>query len=422
MPTDTSGYARRVLYHPDGEAIDRTDDNNEQEFARLNLHNLIMSGSQANGYGEPFGAQLAGPPESFDSLNALGFTYGDAVMVPWPGAAYVYATGVARQLTFSPGPIALVCDEPWSAAPEEYAFYRIPFNLTLTTAAGDATNPRIDLVEVKLDYIDGDPQTRHFEDAVTRAPSSQAGTNKERQVRFTYQIKQGTPAANPVYPTPTAGFVAMAAVWVPATHNAVHDPNNIRDLRAPFGARVYDVDPKAMHYTGVNPWFLQGMQAFSHVDSIDTDRVIVPCPIGSRSARLLAVGVCGSPGDDAVVELVRLDHPLSSGGPTSTYIATITDDVWNADGFTWIDAIRIADYVGQNSTASYKGTRAASSRAGAPLWCNGKTGGMAHFGGLPADAPAIESRLALSIGCAGSNVTGPGGRLSFVRFVIAEGL
>jgi hypothetical protein len=420
MPTQTSLLSRRVLFHPDGEAIDRTDDENVQLFSRQDLHNLILSGLFADGIGEPTDPGSITRPEAL-SHNDIGVDTTQGVFAPWPGAGYVVPTGTNNQVQFTAGPMVTVIDEPWSYGNdgEEFCLYRIGGGITLTTAAGDATNPRIDLVEVKLEYIDGDPQTRHFEDATTRAPSSQAGTDKERQVQLTYQIKQGTPAANPTYPTPTAGFQAYAAIYVPATHNTVHSPDNIRDLRFPFGVRCIDVDRRGFYYTGSNPWVDFGMLASAAASSDpDDDRVIVPCPISTKSARLIAVGLHGDLGGDARIGLGRLDYGNANPIAEPTFVEYCDlGGIASANGFCFADAMMIADTL--NVGAVLRGVRAANTRVGTPMWCNGRPGGMAHPGIAPdAGVQTTTSRLAISFG----GETGADCRVGFVRFWIAEGL
>lgn len=424
MPTATSDYARQVLYWPDGEAIDRTDDNNAQMFQQLREMNMFFSGAMPNIAGDPSSPGDVPAPDSFGEQAVLGVGIGDGVYAPSPGSSYVYASGVANQLIFTYGPIMTLPQEPWNGAVEELALFRMAGGLTLTTAVGDAANPRIDLVEIKLEYVDGDPQTRHFEDATTRAPSSQALTDKERKVQITYQIKQGTPAASPAYPGTTAGFMAMAAVWIPATHNAVHSPANIRDLRMPFGVRAVDVDFTQFQRTGITPWVdLGGAILTTQAATIDTDYVYAVCPVATRSARLLGVGIHCSPGDDWNAALVQMSYPLSSAGPTATLIGFVSDvGVGAADGFTYADAIQIADQAGNGVPTFAKGSRAPGTRIGTPVWCNGTTGGLANQGGSPNGGAEVATKLALRFGCEGSGVSGPGGRASFVRFWIAEGL
>jgi hypothetical protein len=96
----------------------------------------------------------------------------------------------------------------------------------VTIAAADGTNPRFDLVV---------------------ADSSGA---KQRRA--------GTAAANPVFPTPTAGDVVLAAVYVPAADTAINT-NQIVDKRVTV----------INHLTQTNTW--TGANTFSHASGVTTD-------------------------------------------------------------------------------------------------------------------------------------------------------
>lgn len=422
MGTDTSNYSRSVQFTPDGEGIDLTDMINMQLFRRLHEINLLMSGVHPNIVGDPGAPGDVGNPTSNEDQAALGASISQLVLAPHGGAAFVYATAVARQIAITPGAICTFSDEPWTESGEEFATFRSGGYL-LTTGVGDAANPRIDLVEIKLEYINGDPQSRHFEDATTREPTSQAGTNKERQVKLTYQIKAGTPAASPAYPSPSVGFLPLAAIWIPQNHNAVHSPANIRDMRMPLGLRVVDVDFRQFQYTGAQPWTdLSGAIATTGINSTDVDYVIAVCPNANPGARLVGVGIHCSLGDDATCELISRSYPASNGAPTDTVIAYVGDDMALGGGFTYVDMIQIMDSAGNGVPTFAKGSRAAGLAYGTPVWCNGTTGGNANRKATPNDGADVDTKLALRFACDGTGVSGPGGRASFVRFYIAEGL
>lgn len=418
MPSITNANSRQVQFTPDGEGIDLTDMINMQKFQRQHEWVLLAGRALSNGAGEPSDPGVMPTPESYVAINELGFptsTYDGVAYAPVPGAAYVSAGG-ANQLIIQAGPIIVLVDEPWNTG-EDFALFHIPSFLTLATSVGDATNPRIDIVEVKCAYIDGDPQDRHFEDATTREPTTQSGTNKERQVEFSYQIKAGTPSATPAYPAPTAGYTAIAAVYVPATHNAAHSPANIRDLRMPLGIRAIDVDYKGMHFTGTNPWTTVGMLAAAGGSSdADADRVIIPCPVATKSSRLIAVGVQGyAGGGDPRCEIGYLTYPATGGAVTFTMLAELTAFPLFDDKLIVIDSVQLADAIAANAVIA--GSRVSNSRVGTALWCNGRAGGMAHPGVSQLDgAEDNVTKLALSIGDAA------GGRIGFVRFWLAEGV
>lgn len=421
MATATNDYSKSVQFDPDGEGIDLTDMISLQVFKRMADAAVLFAGAMPNiAYNDAGDGGLAAP-DAFEEQGSAGANAENSVYAPVPGGAFVYPTAVANQISFSPGPIMMFIDEPWSATGEEIATFRIDGGL-LATAVGGA-NPRIDLVEVKLEYIDADLQTRHFEDATTREPTSQPNTPKVRQVQLTYQIKQGVAAASPAYPATTAGFIALAAIYVPTGHNAVHSAANVRDLRMPLGLRVVDVDFTQMRKTGANPWIELGGAILATAAASDpTDWVYAVCPVASPGARLLGVGLHCALGDDALAELVQLSHPASNGAATATTLATLGNGGGGpldlAGGFSYVDMFQIMDQI--DAEGALLGSR--DGHRGTPVWCNGTTGGMANRGAAPADGAVVATKLALRFSCDGTGVSGPGGRASFVRFWIAEGL
>ncbi|MFH0901904.1 MAG: hypothetical protein V2A73_14840 [Pseudomonadota bacterium] len=90
--------------------------------------------------------------------------------------------------------------------------------LQTSFADGDVTNPRWDIVQIKLE-------------------------NENGHVKLTKSAKAGTPAASPVEPTPDAGYVKWAAVRIPAgqTVFSTHlDPlTDLRDYRMP--SRIHTI-------------------------------------------------------------------------------------------------------------------------------------------------------------------------------------
>lgn len=417
MPVTTDLSARRVRFDPDGEGLDFTDLANMQLFQQSQEHNMLLSGGMADGVGDPELVFDVTDPEAMSNFNDLGFEYGGSVLSPWPGAGRWYPGIGARTFVSAAGPMVMVIDEPWNGGGEELALFRLPGSLTLTTAIGDA-QPRFDLVEVKLEYVDGDNVTRHFEDAVTRAPSTQL-TDKERQVQLTYQIKQGVAGATPVLPAPTAGYVAMLAVFVPALHNAVHTPAAVCDLRIPFGCRAIDVDAKGFFLAGTNPWVVDddSMAAVAAAGSVFADKVWVQCPVASKSARLLAVGVFGEGGPDPKARIVRFSH--DGGAPVVDPLCELDTMIYgNPKGFRFASMVAIMDQIAVFQAGL--GARVADTRIGLPLWCNGYAGGLAHVG---EGANGVGSGIEDPSTKLGIEITDEfGGSVSFVRFWIAEGL
>ena len=410
-----------VKFNSDGEFLDGNDLTDLQRYAiAAQLEQLVLS-SVTDAVDDPAAPGSTMDLESGLGTNSLSLTFDDLVFAPHAGAGFVIAGGAARSLTLAPGPIVCMADEPLSGTLDAVLSFRFPTGggVTLTTAIGDGANPRIDLVEVKLEVIDDatDTAVRDHEDGVTGAPSTQVVV-KGRRVQCTIQIKQGLAAAAPVYPATSVGFKAMAAVYVPALHNAVHSPANIRDLRWPLGkVTPHDVFPPSFWYPGPNAWQdFAGNEPAPPLYAIAPaagGTIYIPCPVGGRNARLVGVGLFGRSDSGPSVTLVRVDHNLPAA-PTITPLANLDASIIDdAGGFMTMSAVQLADELGTLTPG--RGTRAAGTRIGTPIWCNGYPGGPAVSRGLTRERPS--SHLALK-------VTAPNNLnfVSFARFYIAEGL
>lgn len=423
MSTHIDDHSKVVLFDPDGEALDFTDLNNLQHYEYLrNIEGLLCGGGIADAIGNPDSTPIDLPDlELSENWNAIGLNYADMVFAPFPGAGYVKAhASDARKLVTVGGPIiGLTGDEPFNGDQyPAFALFRLPSGVTFTTAVGDATNPRIDILEATFDTLDGDSQSRDFEDATTRVPTTQA-TNKARNVRVTLAIKQGTPAAVPTYPTPSAGASPICAVYVPATHNAVHSPANLRDMRWPLGGlRVYDVPASQFVLQGANPWIFAPGSLHVQTDATTTaatGALIAQCPVSNKAARLMGIGVYGGAKADPMVDLVRLD--FTAGSASLVQLADHDPgEIYDTTGFRSIGAIRIGQDLG-SSGKPHVGLQVANRRIVSPMWCNGRAAGPAFpiaqgdepFGGSLAVRIRDEYNVSAAI-------------VGFVRFYVAHGM
>lgn len=168
------------------------------------------------------------------------------------GSAYLRLGGANNRVQIAPGVLFQKIGNQSGAEPT-----LIPYSFVgteeVSITAGDATNPRVDLVQMKLEWVAADSQTRDFQDAVTGAYTTTA-TNKKRRVQCTLSVKVGTPAATPVYPDPDAGFVAVAGVLVMQTYaigtalrfnwEAGAGTATVHDQRMPIRASVIEINPK----------------------------------------------------------------------------------------------------------------------------------------------------------------------------------
>lgn len=428
MATYDDEIFSRVLFTT-GEGVDERDFNILQQKLMARTADVFGLGGIAAAIGDAGDLDtvinLEGP-----SLLGLFIGYEQTVVFtpqPWNG---FWFAGTANQLQFCPGPLLYFLDEPGpigtdptsevGASNDARVLYSYPQFAPLTTAVGDATNPRFDLVEIKMEFDDGLSQSRDFEDAITRAKTT-TSTDKFRFVKITYQIKAGTPAANPVYPTCTAGFLPMCAVYIPATHNAVHDPSNIRDMRYPLGIRAYDVQPSQFYYPGATPWTkidgATNLEAYAaSPDGGDEADLFIPCPIGTASARVVGLGLYGRAGGAPAVDLVRVEHNLPST-PTVTVLCSIDPgSILDTAGYYTLNHMQLQDVLSTVTSHITVRTNGTSGWIGPSLWANSFAGGMAMQRSAQGDSP--RSQLMLRVHDGDSQKA----YVSFARWFLAEGM
>jgi hypothetical protein len=371
----------------DGEGLDYVDLNGAQnKVLRTLLDNCLASLlpdailNDATGTGDPDSAFDPDYSTNLTALLAGDFTA--FVQAPIPGSAYWRPTATSNQVELVSGPLAMVTDEPpaTSTTPAVAPLFSLGRGLvaTLTTAVGNGSNPRIDLIEVKAEWVDTTSTSRDFKDATTGQVTTNA-FNKDRSVKFTYQLKQGTPAAIPTYPVPSSGFRAMAAIWVPTSHNAVHLRANLRDMRVPMGGlRTYDVNNHGFLLLGGTPWTLANFDAVAPGGT--PTAIYIPCPVSSKTSRLMGVGLYGVCAGTASCKLVRIEHD-GSGMPTETDLAQFDADLFDTAGYRFVNTVQLMDYLsytaggGAHGSATVKGDRAADAAVGSPIWCSGDAAG-----------------------------------------------
>lgn len=142
--------------------------------------------------------------------------------------------------------------------------------------AGDATNPRIDIIEVKSPRRITDPTSRLVLDPTTYTESAQL-VNKtatwtadgQQTVNGAGYVnyKTGVATGAPVAPAVTAGYTKIAEVWMPALGASVPQ-NQIVDLRrtlAPGGIHVCSARirmpgagtiPQVLYFNGPPGWIV----------------------------------------------------------------------------------------------------------------------------------------------------------------------
>lgn len=155
-----------------------------------------------------------------------------------------------NKIKITKGTLLQAIGAPDGAEPQLLAF-RFDGTDEVTIANGSVANPRVDIIQMKLEYVNDTPTSRDFQDAVSRALTTTTPT-KRRRVKCTLSVKQGTPAASPQYPLPDTGFVAIAGVvvgtsWVAAAPMLDEDTTganaSIQDQRMPIGVATHAVFP-----------------------------------------------------------------------------------------------------------------------------------------------------------------------------------
>jgi hypothetical protein len=290
----------------------------------------------------------------------------------------------------------------------------------VTIANGDATHPRLDIVEMKLELVAGGSDSRDIEDNTTDAPSTQV-VNAEWRVQCTLQVKAGTPAVAPTVPTPDAGFVPICAVMVGTNYvgaagfkfsDTAGATACIHDLRIPLGLTVYRVKPNAFEYDSTK-WTIDTRKTQVTAGATPDD-LVIPCPV--IAGRLMGVAITTKAIDGAVADSHLCRLSILTAGTTHPVIANLTDVVDNAGAvvevqqnvFTyWDPAAEAGTAMGASTGQLYN----------VPVWCNGRR--------CPTELFSIGSPLAAvedsSVGFVIKNVPN-GGVVYSAYFYVAHGL
>lgn len=525
---------RRVLFNAGEQAV-VADLNDLQKFLHMHLIDMFVMPRLTNMAQDPSDTETLLPTHSEFALGKLATAVPrDVAFCPFPACGYVVPGAGARQLVVgAPGPVVQVLgtdlQDPSLASTLVLPYWMDVNEFTLTTAVGDATNPRVDVVEMRLQQVDddlvarvfaqgavkasldlvtasatcetviqarvegvggnnislvfvndgagtgtltqnGNALTFHYASGVTTVANFEAlvatstlieintadpspgdvlthpgdtfttsfleggvdrlvqslSVNKARRVSATFQIKQGTPAATPAFPTLTAGFVPIAAVYVPALQNAVHSIGRIRDLRWPLGGvRAYDVDPFMMN---LGAWTLD-LTKHCATSPAAGQSLIVPCPVGGDMGRLVGVGILGAFGGTAAGTL-KIGRWVGTGGAfTFTPMADMTS-VWLASLKTLgLFLVGSSTMIADGSVTDTDGifpsetaTRPSTARTGMPIWTNGRRSGPAFRHAYRANQDTVSGQILQERIAVEAAITPAGSLLQMIRFYVAHGL
>lgn len=255
----------QVLFN-DGEGVDPTDFNDVQNLQRAQMWDRFLGelvaptfvGSGTHdpavqgpiSFAGPF--QQSGPPTSEASAMAYAYT-------PNPGCAMpmVGILGNA-QIMITAGTLYQYLGSIDGSTPKFLPF-RFKGDATefVTIANGDPSNPRVDIIQMALSYVNDTTVSRDFKDATTGAVTTTTPT-KRRRIQCVLSVKQGTPAASPRYPDPDAGNCVIAGVVVgtncvhaafPGFDDAAGAVAVLHDQRMPMRSRSIGVSPSNYLYT-----------------------------------------------------------------------------------------------------------------------------------------------------------------------------
>jgi hypothetical protein len=244
----TTDLYKRV-YFSDGEGLTYGDLNDIQSFIRSQLWDgfyqktapglVSATGSVLATAGTDFG--LGGTnPADINNTHAYALKGGQAF--PRRGSA-------GNKVKITPGTLFQKVGTGDGITPTF-----LPFTFTgaeeVTLAVGDASLPRIDIIQMKLELITEDSQTRDFKDGTTGVITSTT-FNKKLRVQCTLSLKQGTANATPTFPTVDAGYVPICAIYAFAGWGTTYDwlttyavnsyegNGYIMDLRMPMRVRAF---------------------------------------------------------------------------------------------------------------------------------------------------------------------------------------
>lgn len=274
----------------DGQEVDTDALNNGQRFVRAQLTDQILERRIA-------GLSNVGFAGTIPELMGRGGTDAPSrfAYAVSPGGAYLRQGSANNKIQLAPGTLLQKIANATGADST-----LVPFTFVgteeFTLTNGDVTSPRVDLLQMKLEYISDTPASVDFQDAVTRAITTVALTATRRRLQCTLSVKAGTPAASPTIPDPDAGYVPVGTVvvghgWTTGGNAPIFgldsvDTNNavVHDQRMPFGVSIYRVDPTA--YKLETAWALASVNQVVTASS-GTNKMFAHCP--HHLGRLIAV-------------------------------------------------------------------------------------------------------------------------------------
>jgi hypothetical protein len=317
---------QKILYN-DGEGIDYTDFNEQQYLMERKLYEQCLLGAGLGGYTQidydssqgldpytvlvksglridrcynPF--SYFGPMRMDSLVRASGNMFFEQALL-----AQKYNSGVHTQPTGAGDVLARV------AGAEEFDVG----DWLNTNGAPGAGNDRWDTLGVLIDYEEGESESRDFEDAVTRAPSS---TSQDKQMRYkwTLEMVQGSQTATYDMATLTTGYVPILTVARPAAEPSPLDIDDFYLNTYPMRMGFEDVMGADAYKVGASAWAddTTGYGSVVKNGAGAGELYFVPKTMHA-GCRLIGVGVCRKGCNiDAHIEVGNYNHSSATGIPT----------------------------------------------------------------------------------------------------------
>lgn len=400
----------------DGEGVTHTDINDLQRYLESKIWDQIVhNGIGALNY-TAFGAtgkdlELGGQ----DGANhPTTFAY-----CLNPGAAFLRAGSANNKIQISPGTLLQKIGATTGNDPQMLA-YTFVGTEEWTLSNGDATNPRVDLLQMKLEYITADLQVRDFEDATTRVTTT-TSMSKKRQVQATLTVKSGVPAASPTIPDPDAGYVPVGSVMVGNGWTIANAPrfglddvaalNNavVHDQRMPVRVRAYTV-MASQFYCKTN-WSYSSATGAA-LSSSATNELQIPCP--APLGRLLGIAWLHFASDSGATRTLHFTSgALASSATVGRMVTVPQQPTTNNDGLSTTPFYVFE--ANQNPSAGPTILQSLTNKIGVPVWTKGGRCALQPI--LNNTATAVANPLVFRI----SNASNASDWYS-VTYYIAEGL
>lgn len=373
----------KQVYYNDGQGISQDDLNNAQKFLLsilqdqflVSLIPLVGISGTAGRRDYEFGGQGAteGDPQDLATIAT------SRAFCANPGQAFLRQGSADNKVQIAPGTLYQLTDTALTGDTPKFIGYTFTGSEEWAAIAnGHATLPRVDLLQMKLEYATDDSASRDIEDATTRIVSTPTVDTTSR-VQCTLSVKSGTPATNPVIPDPDTGYCAVGTVYVEALYAVAEgfafggaDPDStdglflayIQDQRFPLRIRAYRTQVGEMYPQ--TAWTITaGLKAAA---TNATNRLVVPCP--AVLGRVMCVAVEQNDSQNLGTQYLCRSSAAAHGALDS--ISAITTVAFpNGGGIPSVDFTTFEatpDHSGDNKEP----VQSTTAKIGVPFWTNGQ--------------------------------------------------